>query len=356
MKKYIIPALSALLLLAAGCTKEDVRDVSEDTSVSFSFIKYRDHGDEWFIDGLDVYSALGGTVSLLEENKDYTIATTGREYTITMSLDWIADHAAQLVNFYFVGNDTISAYAGEAIGDNIVGHDALRTSDEADFRNALTNALGIVGEKLDTIPHPDATGGERGLLFSSVIEDVRITGKVQASGQLRRREARFDIENPMPGTFQISEILVSNASTAGMIFPVGEAALLAGVEKRSHVSIPGPQKADYNDDSVATSVFYLYPTTLGTGDELTNIVVMGKLADTEVRPYPVTVSVSRNQVQANMRYVLRLIPASMTFNLTVEDWAPGDTADVLPTENETLVRRDITMSSTEPPARPSPST
>ncbi len=340
----------------ASCTKEDVRGVSEDTSLSFSFQKPRERFQtraddenliatrhEWFIDTLDIYVAdKDGVVGKLERNKDYTLTEDVREYTIVMTQDWIRRYATQEVDFYFVGNDFISDKGK---------HDALELTDETDFRNGLTNELDPVQvtidgsdvDRLELIAIDPSTGinlldgDTRGLLFSTSIPDVAVRGKVAEGGSLIRRVARFDIVNPMvynadtgdSAYFDITRILVSNASEAGMIFGAGDATVMDGIGKMSHLEIPGggisytawsmDADPDVDKPNMAQSVFYLYPTELGV--DKTRIMVEASLGGEEPALYLVDASqISDQMISANERYILNMRPATAEFYLTVADW------------------------------------
>ncbi len=373
MKKYIIPALSALLLFAAGCTKEDVRSVSDDTGLTFSFTKpaesYVTRADEiatppeWYVGSLEIYAGVEGVVEKLDPTTDYTMVETNRTYTITVDSDWTGEHAGQTVNFYFVGNDSISAFAGDAFGDNVAGHDELLLTDEDDFRNALTNELAAYdgsdpsrpaddNGKLE-FPHIEYTGKNlldsdtRGLLFSAVIEEVRILGKVEKKGLLTRREARFDIVNPLAAdsVFVIHRILVSDASSQAMVFGVGDPAQVT-LNKLSHIALPGDslrytdwsREADplTDEPDMAISAFYLYPTVLA--NNATRIVVEGSLKGGEPSLFIVDASAITGQaIESNKRYILRLNPATVSFTLTVADWDSKDISTPVAEDGELVL-------------------
>lgn len=324
MRKLFGLAVLAAMVGFTSCTVENEGGSNTNSAMSFtfnmpqsSFVTYADIAttNEWFIDAIDVYAAVGGTVEKLTSADDYTLDGSGKKYTITMKQSWVNANAGKTANFYFVGNDEISAEGA---------HDALslatNLASEALFKNALTNELGNTGDKLNLIEKPN--GSSKGLLFSAYLEGVKVEGKVNKSTTLYRREARFDIENPMfeGGAFVVTDVLVSNASKCGMIFGNGNPDGV-NISKMSHKSIGAVAEGAYDATGLAASVFYLYPTEMGDG--LTEIVIMGKTRDGEEMAFPVDGSAVNNKIEANTRYILALDEATLTFLLNVADYNDG---------------------------------
>lgn len=340
MKKQLILATMALAALFGSCSKDNTIETPNNESgaaaLSFSFAKPQDafvtradiaSPEEWNIDALDVYAAIGGTVEKLAAT-DYTMVEDTRTYTITMAQDWVIENAGQTANFYFTGNDATSAEGA---------HTNLTATVEADFRNALTNELGTTDGKLDPIAAPD--GSTRNLLFSAVVENVKIQATINKTGHLKRREARFDIKNPLweGDVFKVDQILVSDASTAAMIFPNGDPDAVT-VDKLSHTAIAGLAEADYTD-GLATSVFYLYPTELGTGK--TQIHIIGSF-DGESHTFIVDGTAIGNLIEANKRYTLVLDPTTLAFTLVVDDYDEGGEVPMEPGRDDTVTLDNYT--------------
>ena len=325
MKKILNMVMAAALIFGlASCSKEIGNEVDQttDAAVSFTFEKpqgsyvttYADiaTANEWFIKALDMYAATGGTVSKLVANTDYTVTEGAKSYTISMKSDWLLANTGNTVNFYFVGNDATSVAGANT---------ALNATTEATFKNALTNEIALTSGKAGLI---QANGNDKNLLFSAVIEDVKIVGKVQKNGTLKRREARFDIVNTIPATFDIEKVYVSNASRNGLIFPTADVVTPA-ITKASHVDIAGPSTyVQENGENIAKSVFYLYPTDLSAGN--TSITIEATTNGT-TSLYEVASDIA---IEANKRYKIILEAATLTFTLVVADYDEGDDLPVKP--------------------------
>lgn len=318
---------TAIVFGLASCSKDIIVDEgglpTTDAVLSFSFNKpqgaLQTRADiatpnEWYIATLDMYAFDKNTgAPIAVTTGDYTKVDGTRAYTITMKPDWVTANLGKDINFYFVGNNTTSTQGAHAA--------LVSAPNEMAFKNALTNELTLNGAKANLI-HA-VNGSTQNLLFSAVIEDVRLSGKVQKSGTLKRREARFDIVNTINASFVVNKIYVTNASRNGFIFPTANAASPA-ITKASHVDIAGP--SSYDVDGLAASVFYLYPTQLG--DTETTIVIEAT-AGSVTSLYQVK---SEIEILANTRYKIVLDPATLTFNLVVADYEEGNE---LPVEEAT---------------------
>lgn len=325
MKNFLLSMTLATLVMGfASCSKE-IDDNTAGGSGSASAIQfsikngkgalvtYADiaEGDQWTVGTLDVYAFSGGNMvggHKMTAGTDYTVATSGGTSTITVSNTWLTGVSGSTVNFYFVGNDAAST--GGA-------HLATPPTTEAAFVEVLTNK----------VPDTDSNGKvdriKPLLLFSSYVKDVALSGKVQKDIVLTRRDARFDIKNELYQTFQINEIYVSNANIQGYIF--GAATGVNTPATGSHETIPGPAAAAYNTTTfLATSIFHLYPTTLGkAADGKTEIVIKATIAGNTAN---FTLK-GETVIEANHRYILKLDPVSLTFSVTVADYDEGDEVD-----------------------------
>ena len=333
MKKIFGFALAALVFGFASCTKDNVLETGNGDSslsaVSFTFNKpqgafvqtYADiaTAKEWNIATLDVYAAVDGTVTKLTENTHYTKVDGTKSYTITMASAWITPLTGKTANFYFVGNDAPSIEGAQS---------GLSATAEATFKNALTDEITLTGGKVNLIT---ANGTTKNLLFSAVAENVKLVGKVQQTATLKRREARFDIVNPIKTQFVVNKIYVSNASRKGLIFANADVASPV-ITKGSHVDITGPIAADYDAENLAPSVFYLYPTKLGYGTTVlptdTRIIIEAT-ANGNTSLYEVQSDI---EILANTRYKIVLDATSLVFTLVVADYDEGEE---FPTEEYT---------------------
>lgn len=320
MKKFFSLALAALVIGLASCSKDNTLETPNGgddglSSISFTFNKPKEayvqtYADiattaEWFIETLDVYAAVDGTVTKLTKDTHYTQVDSEKAYTITMKSDWVSPNTGKTVNFYFVGNDATSIEGAQS---------ELAQTAEADFKNALTDEITLDGTKVKLI---EANGSTKNLLFSAVIENVRVVGKVQKSGTLKRREARFDIVNTDNTNVTINKIYVSDASRKGLIFTNADVATPV-ITKGSHKDIAGPTV--YDAAGLATSVFYLYPTTLSeTGTK----IYLEATANGNTSMYQVEVA-NDFEILPNYRYKIVLDPATMVFTLVVADYDEGD--------------------------------
>lgn len=349
MRKVFGLAALALAVAFSSCTKDDVLETGNgpdlNTALSFSFkapqgsfvTRAIASNDEFNITKLDVYASVSGTVGALTGSQTaaaagddywYTFDTSNNTYTITMTNDWIKDHLTQTVSFYFVGNDATSTEGT---------HDDLTETAEADFKKALTDALGTTSGQLNLIHQVNGVANAgKDLLFSAVIENIKVQGKVQKSSDLKRVESRFDVENEYykDDAYKVTEIRVSNASRQGVIFPNAGIdftdASIAG-SRLSHVPIGGIAETAYDATTkLAESVFYLYPTEMSSvaGDGKTEITLMVSYDGAAAVPFRVDASAVNYEIEANKRYIIVLEPTEVVARLKIADW--DDAGDPLP--------------------------
>ncbi len=367
MKNVLKYALAALMFAGAvSCAKDPQKIEGHSAALSFSFktpqAPFVTRADiatsvEWDIDAADirVYAAAAtGDVMLLEEGVDYEIgAPTATEagsgsqtYHIVIDQDWIdtPGRIGETYTFYFVANGKSSGAFAEgtfpAIQDAL-DDGALPTG--ADFVNSLTDALPDNGSGLVPIAKPD--GATTRLLFS-VSKELVLTGKIVETGELIRREARFDIENPNHGAgvpasdiFVVTNVYIADAPALGPIFGSADPTVidpLVTYDDYEALNGAGLTYDDMNPEAgyrwVAQSVFYLYPTTIKADGTGTQIIVEGTLGGQPIL-LPVVVS-EDTDILANHRYTIRLEPGLDKSSVIEDDWYTNNNGEdnTLPTE------------------------
>lgn len=299
MKKLSIFAFSMLLALGfASCSKDAADDAAPNATrsgLSFTFDKpvgtYTTYADiasaaEWTIASLDihVFKTDGTYVGKLAA-ADYDKVETDHTTTITMKEAWVEANYSNAFRFYFVANNAEST-DGPHIG-------ATWTGTEADFKALATNTL----EDSDSDGYRDNLGTP--ILFSGVSSDITVDGgTISEEVTIKRRVARFDIQNQIPARFNIKSVLISDARKAGYIWSdagVGRTYEEFDVVSMEPVSLPTAKTE--GDFSVYESVFYTYPTKL----DQTQIAI---LADLDGKGDKTFVINSTDLIEANKRYIL----------------------------------------------------
>ena len=311
--------LAAIAVLAA-CSKEPVEKSDNDdrdrNALSFTYRSYTGAGTyaeialdpEKVVRDLDIWMFSGGTfIKQLVPGTDYTSKPNGTMTTITMTQTFVNTYLEQTLVFYFVGNNTASTGGT---------HITTFSGTEADFADLLTSVLanGTQAGKAENITITPGTGG---LLMTGKSEPVTLLGKHNATIELKRRIARFDIVNPKWYQYRITEIYITNAKTQGAMFSSGSG--LAPIATRSLDKITGPITADY-DGTRAKCVFYLYPTDLAT----TTITMEVQYIDVDGEKKMFTVDDTDVVIDANKRYTLTLDSESLSFTVGSGDYEDGD--------------------------------
>lgn len=311
-------AIAALALGLGACTKDAGNEpggTTGNTAFQFTvknaqggnYVTYADIATtpEATLNTIDVY-IFDGSGNKIGSNTDFTTsvnATTG-ETTFTASDAWIAANIGEPITAYFVGN----------------GASANIFSATQHIDPSITTKAAFV-EQLAIAQELDAADSNRAkllttpLLFSgSGTTTVPVMGKVTIPVQLKRREARFDIVNPVASSFVIKSVVVKNANTQGNIFAdaVG-GATTTKANLKEITTIPA-----YDVNNIAAGVFYLYPTKLGGTD--TDISILASINGAPDEAYSVASTVA---IEANKRYKLVLDPAELTFSVVPEDYDEG---------------------------------
>lgn len=342
MKKIFSFAMAAALAFGlASCSKDAEMNggAAGDGNAAFQFslktakggyVTYADIATtpEWAVDDVSMYifNAVSGDADegkLIGTNDDFDETTNPADHgaaVLTAKDTWLADHKGKDVNVYFVGNK--GANSGGASHTSLTGVGS--TTMEEDFVELLTNTQANDGTKATKLGTP--------LLFSaSATTTVPSMGKVVVPVQLKRREARFDIVNTKVGTFNIDKVVIKNAAIEGYIFSENTAVSTASLTKMNIEEITTIPTADA--DGLSTSVFYLYPTQLGVGQN-TEISIVATV-DGKQSAYPVN---SSAKIEANKRYklVLKETPYGLVFDVVVADYDEGEVLDVVPMNSFTI--------------------
>ena len=322
MKRIFSIAMSAALLLGLGsCSKELDNTAGDDNgaaAVQFSIktvkgnlMTYADiaQGAEWTVGSVNIYLFDATTGTALGDKSNFDYDATAKVFTAKSA--WLTTNKGKKVNVYFVGNDDTANLFGNTTHVGTV-------TNEAAFIEKLSIAQTLTGGKANLLTTP--------LLFSAYELGVQVPnlGKLSVPVTLKRREARFDIVNTDKANFTVTKVLVSDAKRQGFIF--GNATTTPTLPVASLKEITTFPAYDATDATLMPSVFYMYPTQLGTGK--TEIVVLGtyKGVDQEFKVN------STAQIEANKRYKLVFNAAELDFDLVVADYDEGPELPVDPFE------------------------
>lgn len=199
--------------------------------------------------------------------------------------------------FYFVGNPQTVTGMSVAVGTTLAQLKAMVTDEQA---------------------APAHLSSTSGLLLTGKAAVTAVEGATTGRVELRRRVARFDVDNVATATnVTIKDIKISNARLAGSIFADNDPALAAGVTVADLSVIDYSVLANANT-GVETSVFYLYPTTVGVTGTAIQIVA-------EVQGSEKIFNVKAADVEANKRYTLKVKDEnSLEFELIADEWDEGN--------------------------------
>lgn len=317
MKKLLSFAMTAALIFGfASCSNEienEIDGANGSAAVQFSFKTNKGNlvtraianDDEMALTSVDIYAFSGGNRlgdGKLALGSDIKVTTGTGTINYAATSDWLIKNAGKTVNFYFVANDASST--GGA-------HISTISAKESDFVELVTKDVPKTGDLYNKIV-PE-------LLFSQAVKGVELTGKVQKEVTLSRRVARFDIVNELYKDFTVNNIKVSNANVNGYIF--GDATGKATINTGQHVEFAGLAVSDYDptdpDEIIAESVFYLYPTTIGTQANGETEILINATIGGETDNYLVKTNM---EIKANHRYKLILDPLELEFYIVAGDW------------------------------------
>jgi len=268
-----------------------------------------------------------GDESLVKDNKIYvyrfvSVTASGsegtgtyvdqKEITLTSSGSTLTGRWPEVTGtddyvYYVVANKgTASALDGTLTGMT-----------ENDFRELLTN--------VETATHMTAPATAAApLLLTGVSQTMGISGT--ANVLLRRSVARFDLVNNMDN-FTVKQIHVTDAKLKGKVFGVEAfettTYLAAEIASLNVIDASTFTYETEGTDKIKKSVFYLYPTTVGSTTGTTGIAILGTYKGVDKLYYihgPV-------DIIANSRYKLVIsdsgIDEELKFSLEVSKWDEG---------------------------------
>jgi len=318
------------ILLASGamfvaCSKKPVETPDggdqnhnqNHSTLSFTYQSYTGAGTyaeialnpEKVVRDLDMWMFSGGAfVKQLVSGTDYTSTPNGTMTTVTMTQAFVDTYIGQTLTFYFVGNNAASTGGT---------HVSTFSGTETDFADLLTSPLGS-GTQPGYSGNITIIPGTGGLLMTGKSAPIALFGQRSATIELKRRIARFDIKNPKPTQYRITEIFISDAKEQAAMFATGSG--LAPIATRSLDKITGPITADY-DGTLARCAFYLYPTDLLTTTITIEVQYIGAAAG-EKKMF--TLADTGVVIDANKRYILTLNPTDLTFTAKVDDYDEGE--------------------------------
>lgn len=163
----------------------------------------------------------------------------------------------------------------------------------------------------------------------TIIEKVEEPQPDEKKVTLKRRVARFDVDNETSDTnFEIKNIVIFNSNQRAYLFEdalknPGKTIETGDMPKVAFSDITGA------NTGISTSVFYLYPTTLGTGK--TQISFEG-VFNGEEKIYNLNLE-NDVEVDPNKRYILKAkkVPLiDIDFTLQIEDWNVGEEYETQP--------------------------
>ncbi|PXV60101.1 uncharacterized protein (TIGR02145 family) [Dysgonomonas alginatilytica] len=328
MKKYFnFMLFTVAALLFTGCSNEEDVTVGGNTDqpgkITFTLpaangsVTYAApiaNTNETVLKDLYICMFNGGVLEYIyrtDRTGDITGFTTGSATSRTATIDVTGKTGAR--TFYFVGNGIGKAQEMEAAGALVVG-----TTTEAAFKN-------LISDKQTALIKPSATDG---LLMSAstTVAEVKTATVAEKTVNLKRRVARFDVDNTAATTnFTITNIVVSNANLRGYLISGGAGKT---IETGGLPVIPFTGLTNANLGATE-SVFYLYPTTLESNK--TVISIEGKLSGvTKIYTVPVPAS---TPILANSRYTLKAQKVDVTnieWTLVINPWDEGTTVEVGP--------------------------
>ena len=313
LRKFSIAiALTAVL---AACSKgsDDTGPDNDGPALTFTYANplgatysgtVKASAAEKVIRDMDVFMFLadGTFVCRLTEATDYTSENNGEMTRITLLPSLLEPYSGQEAVFYFVANNAAST-GGK--------HIAAFSGTEAEFVDLRTSALGD-GAQPGYAENITIAPGTGGLLMTGKSGPILLKGKCTETVLLKRRTARFDIQNRnLNDNLFIENIFISNAAVQATLFSNSSAAHT--IARKGTDVIWGPDPWDYDEQGIAESWFYLYPTDLGA----TEITIQVRNSDNEYKYYHLDGDID---IDANKRYLLIYKDDSFVVGSGTGDW------------------------------------
>ena len=327
MKKLLILTLAVIVAIGlASCTQEPFVDVDEGASLTFSFVidnpanaptTYATANDrEKEMRKFDIYIFDNeGVFQNVFYEHEREISINGSVITAKMSQYWIERNLNSTFRFYFVANDAV--HTSDKIAARFDGN-------EEDFKMLLTRKLPESHSSLNKYRHIDPP-----FFFSAVSSLITVSNEhVTENLKLKRREARFDIVNAVGPEFSINSIRIKDTNRQAYAFADAELLLdRYPFEKVTMDDIIGPlHYVTENNEDIAKSVFYLFPTK----NETVNISIMASLDNGPEKEY----NLSLDLIEANKRYKLVARPnitgtrSGVIFSIVATDYDEGGSMNI----------------------------
>ncbi len=289
MKKILNLALAAALTLGlTSCTKENLSNSPESAGgvvtlvlkgINPGAVTYvASETGENVMQSVDIYRfryVNDGSGTLCEVTP---VTITPTSTTVTARLENLSGGSTEQFIYYVVANGAAAATE--------LGGVAAGTTSEADFVELLTNSQGnaqLTTPLLMTGKSDVATG---------------TTGSVNVT--VVRRVARFDLVNNNP-KIVIKNVFVSDAKLKGNVFANFAGTPVIPTGSLDAIDATGLTFVTEGTDNIAKSVFYLYPTQIGTGK--TQIAIEASYDGGPDKLYYIKPAAAA-QIKANSRYKL----------------------------------------------------
>jgi hypothetical protein len=177
----------------------------------------------------------------------------------------------------------------------------------------------ILGMESTDLHHVIALSNTPIAMIGSVATDGDIAAaNTPLTVSLRRRVARFDIENPLGASFHVKKVSIYNARKNVKLF--------ADNAIGTHQDLSDGFEMDLPFATSKQGAFYLYPTVLGNNLSRTRIQLDGSFEGDTDQSYDLVIknNTGLQDIEANNIYVIRLQDngsKTTEFEITVANWS-----------------------------------
>ncbi|PXV59438.1 putative repeat protein [Dysgonomonas alginatilytica] len=319
MKKYFnFTLLTFAILLFTGCSSEE---------------EIADNGGVPSLKG-----TLTFVLPMAKGATTYAIATTNENKLDIpgMKIYMFSDAADPVLEKVYSGADIVSgsngtnATASITVPEGVSGNKTFYfAGNTATVQGTATNQLGTTAEGMllsvfsklitDNQLAPAHLSSANGLLLTGKSATINVASTASANVSLKRRVARFDVDNTTSASnVTIKEILIYNANLAGYVFENPTPDIAANLTKGDLTKITYTGQTNANT-GITESVFYLYPTVVGSTTTIIQLV-------TDVKGTEKIFTVKAADILPNKRYFIKAKENNgIEFVLEVADWeSAGD--------------------------------